>query len=136
MHTLMMDTDGAGPDLVRKRKGDLSNINSISIRKYNRYNKSGPSRTAVLAGLTPQEHGIKTIQTSSRLTPFLDRALRGIVKEKRVGLPGGSLTCPLNEGAELKNDAFRTSVNTKEPSLTNCSKYHPPFMIVSNNSLC
>jgi len=97
MHTLIIGIDGADPDLVRKWRRQLPNINSIPIRKYRTYDNSGPSWAAVLTGLKPEEHGINAIKIDSRLTDFMDRILWRKIKEKRVGLMGVPLTYPPDE---------------------------------------
>ena len=97
MHTLIIGIDGADPDLVKKWRKELPNINRIPIRKYRTYDNSGPSWAAVLTGLKPEEHNINAIQVNSRLTPFLDRILWRMIKEKRVGVMGMPLTYPPDE---------------------------------------
>jgi len=97
MHTLIIGIDGADPDLLKKWRRDLPNINRVPIRKYTTYDNTGPSWGAVLTGLTPDEHKINAVKTDTRLTPFLDKVLWRNIKEKRVGLMGIPMTYPPDE---------------------------------------
>jgi predicted AlkP superfamily phosphohydrolase/phosphomutase len=97
MHTLIIGIDGADPDLIKKWKTKLPNINRVPIRKYETYDNSGPSWAAVLTGLKPEEHHIGAIKVTSRLTGFMDRLLWRNIKEKRVGVMGVPLTYPPDE---------------------------------------
>jgi len=97
MHTLIIGIDGADPDLVRKWRRDLPNINRVPLRKYRTYDNSGPSWAAVLTGLKPEEHGIEAIKVDSRLANFIDKALWRMINDKRVGVMGVPLTYPPDE---------------------------------------
>jgi len=128
MHTLIIGIDGADPDLVRKWRKELPNINKIPLRKYKTYDNSGPSWAAVLTGLKPEEHGINAIQINSRLTDFMDRILWRVIKEKRVGVMGVPLTYP-------PDDKIRGWIVTGMLTPKDVIYTHPPNLTKELNNL-